>query len=132
MTPAPRTIPLQPYLPSPCSGGTNGTQFSRLMYARPKAMNSSTTTSLIATARLLNRADSLMPTISRMVMTATMNIAGTLRTAPVLVQPSVKRRHTFNPASGGAVWVYGAAVYAAGIVMPTSFRNETTYPDQPT
>ena len=31
ITPAPRTMPLQPYLPGPCSGGMNGVQFSLWM-----------------------------------------------------------------------------------------------------
>ena len=36
-----------------------------------------------------------------------------------------------QPASGGAVWTYGADVYCAGMWMPKSLRKETTYPDQP-
>ena len=61
------------------------------------------TVSLTATMMLLKVADSLMPMTSSTVMMATMLIAGTLRTAPVLVQPSVKSRQIFQPASGGAV-----------------------------
>jgi len=68
-------------------------------------MNSSTTVILMNTAMLLNVADSLMPMMSRIVISSTMNIAGTLSTAPVAVHPSVKSRQTFQPASGGATWV---------------------------
>ena len=68
-------------------------------------MNSSTTVTLMTTAMLLNVADSLMPTISRMVISATMNIAGTLSTCPVADHPSVNRRQTLSPASAGVVWV---------------------------
>ena len=89
-------------------------------------MKSSTTVILMNTAMLLNVADSLMPTMSRMVIASTMNIAGRLSTAPVAVHPSVKSRHTFQPASGGATWVYGAEVYSGGMLMPRSFRKETT------
>src|SRR6476661_1741881 len=95
-------------------------------------MNRNTTVSLMMTIRLLKLADSEMPMISRMVISATMIIAGTLSTAPVLDHPSVKSRQTLIPASGGAVWVYGAEVYWGGMTMPTSLRNDTTYPDQPT
>ena len=95
-------------------------------------MNRNTTVSLMTTITLLKLADSEIPMISRMVISPTMIIAGTLRTAPVLDHPSVKRRQTLSPASGGAVWVYGAEVYWDGMLMPRSLRNETTYPDQPT
>src|SRR5262245_5933133 len=95
-------------------------------------MNRNTTVSLMMTMTSLNPADSEIPMMSRMVIRATMIIAGTLSTAPVLDQPSVNSRQTLSPASGGAEWVYGAEVYCAGMLMPTSLRNETTYPDQPT
>ena len=68
-------------------------------------MNSSTTVSLTTTAKLLNVADSLMPMIRRMVMSPTMNIAGTLSTAPVADHPSVNNRQTLRPASAGVVWM---------------------------
>src|SRR2546423_12354552 len=57
---------------------------------------------------------------------------GTLGVARGLPHPWVNNRHTFIPASGGATWLYGAEVNAAGIEMPQSFRNWVTYPDQPT
>src|SRR5256885_12068500 len=98
----------------------------------PTIIKVRTTNSFIATMILLNTADSLMPMTSRTVMIATMIMAGTLRVAPVLTQPSVNSRHTFIPASGGATWLYGAEVKAAGMEMPQSFRNWITYPDQPT
>ncbi len=102
MTPAPRTMPSQPYLPGPSCGGMNGVQLSALMYTMPKAMNSSTTVTLMNTATLLNDADSLMPTISSMVIRPTMTIAGTLSTCPVADHPSVNRRQMLSPAS--AAW----------------------------
>src|SRR5215207_9455637 len=95
-------------------------------------MNRKTTVSLMTTTTLLKPADSEIPPMSRIVMSATMIIAGTLSTAPVLDHPSVNSRHTLRPAPGGAVWVYGAEVYCGGMLMPTSLRNDTTYPDQPT
>src|SRR5207237_6324321 len=98
----------------------------------PTRMKVKTTNSLIATMMLLKTADSLMPMTRRKVMIATIIMAGTLRVAPVLTQPSVNSRHTFIPASGGATWLYGAEVKAAGMEMPQSFRNWVTYPDQPT
>jgi hypothetical protein len=70
----------------------------------PKAMNSSTTVTLTTTATLLTVADSLMPIISRIVSSPTMNIAGRLRTSPVADQPSVKSRQTLSPASAGVEW----------------------------
>ena len=89
-------------------------------------MKRNTTVSLMTTMTLLKLADSLMPMISRIVISATMIIAGRLSTAPVLDQPSVNSRQTLSPASGGAVWVYGADVYCGGMLMPRSLRNETT------
>ena len=50
-------------------------------------MNVKITASFSATMALLKFADSLMPMMSKMVTTATMNIAGTFSTAPELVQP---------------------------------------------
>jgi hypothetical protein len=73
------------------------------MYASPNAMNSRTTVTLMTTMTLLKVADSLMPMMRRMVMKATMNMAGRLSTAPVDDQPSVKSRQTFHPAPGGVV-----------------------------
>ena len=52
-------------------------------------MNVRITASFSATMTLLKFADSLMPMTSRTVMTATISMAGTLSTAPVLVQPWV-------------------------------------------
>jgi hypothetical protein len=74
----------------------------------------------------LKVADSVMPIMSRIVMKATITIAGTLRTAPVEDQPSVKSRQTFQPAPGGVVWTYGAQVNSLGKLIPTSRRKETT------
>src|SRR5687768_10298969 len=90
------------------------------------------TDTLITTMMLLKAADSLIPTTSNTVMMATIIMAGTLRTAPVLVQPSVNSRQIFQPASGGAAWLKGAAVNCPGITIPNSLRNDTTYSDQPT
>ena len=89
-------------------------------------MKRRTTVSLMMTITLLKLADSVMPMISRMVINATMIIAGRLSTAPVLDHPSVNSRHTLRPASGGAVWTYGADVYCGGMLIPRSLRNETT------
>ena len=125
-------MPSQPYLPGPAAGGTNGSQLAWLTYASPNAMNSRTTDSLTTTMMLLKVADSLMPMTSSTVIANTMIIAGTLRTAPVRVHPSVKMRQMLSPASVGAVWANGADVNAVGMLMPRSRRNETTYPDQPT
>src|SRR5437773_6919284 len=60
---APWNTPEAPYLPNvPAFGGTNGVQFSRLMYGAAATMNRQTTTTLTNTMAELNRADSLMPT----------------------------------------------------------------------
>src|SRR5690242_9003167 len=95
-------------------------------------MNRKTTVSLMMTITLLNLADSEIPMMSRIVTRATITMAGTFSTAPVLDHPSVKSRHTLKPAPGGVVCVYGAEVYCWGMLIPMSLRNETTYPDQPT
>jgi len=50
------------------------------------------TASLMATMTLLKLADSRMPRTSRTVMITTITMAGTFRTAPVLVHPSKKSR----------------------------------------
>ncbi len=94
-------MPLTPYFPGPSCGGMNGTQLSRLMYAIPHAMKSRTTVTLMTTMTLLKVADSLMPMMRRMVMNATMNMAGRLSTAPVDDQPSVNNCHTFHQAAPG-------------------------------
>ena len=54
-------------------------------------------------------------------------MAGTLSTAPVLVQPWANSCQTFHQCRfAAATWSYGADVNAAGIVMPKSFKKETT------
>ena len=61
-------------------------------------MNVRITAILIATMTLLKFADSLMPMTSKNVMNPTINMAGTLSTAPVLTQPSVNSRQMFHHA----------------------------------
>lgn len=69
---------------------------------------------------LLRRADSLVPMISMIVSTATMNTAGRLKSACAVV-PSA----SFTSVPGGAVRV-------AGMVMPTFSSRLSAYLPQPT
>ena len=59
-------------------------------------MNVKITVSFSATMTLLKFADSLMPTMRRIVMMATTNIAGIFKIAPVLVQPCANNCQMFH------------------------------------
>src|ERR687890_1609594 len=71
---APATTPLNPKCSrSPVLGGMNGCQLSGFTCDAASAMKSRTTATLMKTMTLLTDADSLIPTTSRVVMTAMMN-----------------------------------------------------------
>src|ERR687889_1491357 len=71
---APATTPLNPKCSrSPVLGGMNGCQLSGFTCPTASAMKSRTTATLMKTITLLTDADSLIPTTSRVVMTAMMN-----------------------------------------------------------
>ena len=97
----------------------NGCQLSGLTAWAASAMKSRTTATLITTMTLLTVADSLMPITSRVVTRAMMTTAGRLNHA-VTVEPSANV--TTLPR---AAWRW------AGMRIPKSPRNETTYPDHP-
>ena len=71
----------------PVFGGMNGFQLSGSTCWAARAMNRTTTTSLMTTMTLLTEADSLIPTTSSVVTTAMMRTAGILKSA-VTVLPS--------------------------------------------
>src|SRR5258708_7180962 len=121
MTPAPRTIPLQPYCPNvPVFSGMNGCQFAVLMNIAPDAITSSTTATFTMTNAELTEADSWIPTPSRIVTSTVMIPAGRLNTAIAV------------PPSASTTDVPGAALNVAGNEIPKSWRKLTMYPDQPT
>ena len=63
-------------------GGMNGCQFAGLTYMNPNPITSITIATLMYTMTLLNRADSLMPITSSVVIAATSITAGRLMTPP--------------------------------------------------
>src|SRR2546425_642467 len=122
---APVKTPLQPNSPATGTpslavcGGMNGCQLAGLTACAANTMNSNTTATFTNTMALLKFADSLMPITSSVVTRAMMITAGRLKIA-VAVVPSVQCTATPR-----------AAERAHGTLMPTSWRNDTTYPDQP-
>jgi len=94
-------------------------QLAGLTACTANTMNSNTTATFTNTMTLLKFADSLMPITSSVVTRPMMITAGRLKIA-VAVVPSAQC--TMTPR---------AAERAHGTLMPTSCRNDTTYPDQP-
>src|SRR5256886_5595099 len=117
--PAPAMTPFQPYLPGPSAGGMKGCQLALLIAWAAAIIKRMTTAPLMNTITLLTLADSLMPMTSKVVTMAMMMAAGRLKTAVTCVP------------SWQATSVPRAAEMAQGKLMPTSCRNDTTYPDQP-
>src|SRR5690349_20208249 len=98
----------------------NGCQFEGTMKKAPAAMTTTTTATLTTTITALTVADSLTPTISSSVTAIVMMTAGRLKTAVTRSLP------------GTWTSVPGAALMAAGNVMPSWRSNVTKFPDHPT
>src|SRR4029078_3979278 len=113
-------IPLQPNCPNdPVFGGMNGCQLAVSTKKAPAAITRSNTATLTMTIAELTDADSWIPTTSRIVTRTVMITAGRLNTAVA------------TPPSGRITCVPGAALSAAGNVIPTSWRKLTTEPGHP-
>ena len=85
---------------SPVFAGMNGCQFSGWIPFHAKAMNISTTATLMITITSLTVADSLMPLTSSAVTATTISTAGRLNSA-VTVEPSAIT--TWVPAAADSV-----------------------------
>src|ERR1700730_7830130 len=114
-------------MPVPAFGGMNDpagllgvTQFAVLKEGAAKMINSAMTASFTATMKLLNRADSRMPTTSNAVISTMIRMAGILRIAPVDDQPCRL-----------ASKLIGEATSRAGRTRPKSLTKLTTQPDHP-
>jgi hypothetical protein len=92
----------------------NGCQFAVFTYAAPKAMNSSTTATLIITMVALALADSRIPTTSSAVTRSAIRVAGTLKIPWPMTCPAVS-----------VIGPRGLA-QAAGKLIPKSCRKLTT------
>ena len=88
----------------------SGLQFAAFTWPQPRAMKATTTVSFTATMMLLKSADSFVPRISRIVISATIRTAG--RFSSAVPPPSIG--------------VPGALANCAGITMPTLFRMLVT------
>src|SRR5688572_8362533 len=121
MIPAPRRMPLQPYSPNvPVFWGMKGCQLSVLMYAAPKPMKSSSTSTFTMTIAALAPADSRMPITRSAVTATTTSTAGRLNSAVTV------------PPLASAMLAPVGPVSCGGIDSPTSLSSETTSPDHPT
>ncbi len=74
--------------------GMNGTQLAVLTYLMPKPITARTIATFTYTMKLLNFADSLMPTTRSTVSTSTISIAGTLRMPLSTVPPAAAQLAT--------------------------------------
>ncbi len=131
--PAPRSTPDQPNSPNvPVLAGMKGCQLRLCTYRNPTITKTTRTPVLTMTMKLLNPADSRIPSTRIVVMARTMNTAGRLTIAPVACQPA-----TLHPATACATCVAeqnrnGGPASTSGTWTPRRSRKLTNVADQPT
>src|ERR1041385_7950506 len=110
-----------------------GCQLEGVMCLSPIAMMIITMSTLRITMMLLTLADSLIPMTRMVDISATMNTAGRLISAPVRLSPACAQPGAaIDPACDAVHHTVGEAVRLAGRVTPNSLSRSTRWPDQPT